>query len=95
MYAIRSYYAVFGIFAGLVLFLGADFIGTTLLGDERTVKSLPILAISLPFYSRITSYNVCYTKLLRGFINISGESLLLIYFISFLARFLFGRNNFV
>ncbi len=45
------YSAVFGIFAGLVLFLGADFIGTTLLGDERTVKSLPILAISLPFYS--------------------------------------------
>ncbi len=54
IYAMRNcfiYSTLFGVLTGLVLFFGADFIGTVLLGDERTVKCLPILALSLPFYS--------------------------------------------
>lgn len=46
-----TYAITFGISAGIVLYFGADFIGKTLLGDARTVNSLHILAISLPFYS--------------------------------------------
>ncbi|MCQ2423454.1 MAG: oligosaccharide flippase family protein [Clostridia bacterium] len=41
------YSAFFGTLAGTLLFFSARFVGTTLLGDARTVPSLRVLAVSL------------------------------------------------
>ncbi len=41
------YALVFSLVGGVVLFFGAPFVGTTLLGDARTVLSVRILAITL------------------------------------------------
>ncbi len=45
------YALVFGMAASLMLYFGAEFIGTVLIGDVRTVLSLKILSLSLPFLS--------------------------------------------
>ena len=45
------YSIVFGISALFILFFGADFIGCEWLGDQRTVSSIRLLALSLPFIS--------------------------------------------
>lgn len=42
------YCLFFGIVGGAVLFFGADYIGGILLGDERTVRCLRLLAFTLP-----------------------------------------------
>ena len=81
MYAIRSYYAVSGITAELIekklllekqpgvsvggrrpvlLTLNPD--GAYTIGVFLSVRRINVVIIN-----RITSYNVCYTKLLRGF----------------------------
>ena len=41
------YATVFGALASVILFFGADFLGTRVLSDERTVISLKVLAFSL------------------------------------------------
>ncbi|MBE6532359.1 MAG: hypothetical protein E7676_02480 [Ruminococcaceae bacterium] len=41
------YAAVFGTLASVILFFGADFLGTRVLSDERTVTSLKVLSFSL------------------------------------------------
>ncbi|MBP3402003.1 MAG: oligosaccharide flippase family protein [Clostridia bacterium] len=41
------YSSLFGVLATLFLFFGADFLGTRVLSDERTVTSLKVLAFSL------------------------------------------------
>lgn len=45
------YGAAFGIAAFLILFNNAEFIGTRFLHDKRTVLSLKILSVSMPFIS--------------------------------------------
>lgn len=45
------YAALCGTFASLMLYFGADFIGTEIIKDGRTVLSLRILSLSLPFLS--------------------------------------------
>lgn len=45
------YALFFGLFASAALYFSADFIGTKLIKDGRTVLSLHLLAISLPFLS--------------------------------------------
>lgn len=41
----------FGLAASFMLYFGAEFVGTRLIGDSRTVLSLRLLSISLPFLS--------------------------------------------
>lgn len=63
-------YAIgFGTFAGIVLFFGADFIGTKLLGDARTVKSLVILSVSLPFYSAQCAFYGYFTAVRKVYLS--------------------------
>lgn len=46
---------LFGLLAGGILFIAADFIGTTLLGDARTILSLKALSPGLPFMAVTTA----------------------------------------
>lgn len=41
------YAVIFGSVAGISLYIGAEYIGTSLLSDERTVKSIKLISISL------------------------------------------------
>ncbi len=65
-------------FAALVLFLGADFIGTSILGDPRTVSSLQILAFSLPPIALSSSLSGYFTALRKvhknALIQIFGQA---------------------
>ena len=47
LYVALGYALLFGGVASMTVFMGADFIGTSLLGDVRTVKSIRILALSM------------------------------------------------
>ena len=63
-------YAIsFGVFASFILLIGGNFIGTHLLRDARTVKSLHILAISLPFYSAQCALYGYFTAVRRVFLS--------------------------
>lgn len=64
-----TYAIVFGSVAGFVLFVGGDFIGTHLLKDPRTIKSLHILAISLPFYSAQCALYGYFTAVRKVFLS--------------------------
>lgn len=73
------YSAVFGGLAGAVLFFGADYIGTSLLGDERTVASLRIFAVTLPcsaLASALAGYfNACRRVSKNAVTQVSGQAL--------------------
>ena len=51
------YALFFGTLALCVMFFGAEFIGTRLLCDARTVKSIRVFAVSLPFIALSSTFN--------------------------------------
>lgn len=63
------YALFFGCVAFLVLFFGAFFIGNTLLGDVRTVKSIRVFAISLPFIALSSCFNGYFCAVRRTWKN--------------------------
>ncbi len=71
------YSAAFGGLAGAVLFFGADYIGTSLLGDERTVESLRIFAATLPcsaLASALSGYfNACRRVSKNAVAQVTGQ----------------------
>ena len=59
----------FGSIAGACLFFGAEWIGTVWIGDERTVLSLRILSLSLPFLaciSAMSGYFVAVSRVIKS-----------------------------
>lgn len=59
-------YAVcFGTAASLLLLFGADFIGSRLIGDERTILSLRFLSLNLPFLSLGAVFSGYFTAVRR------------------------------
>ena len=64
-----TYAIVFGSFASFILLIGGNFIGTHLLKDTRTIQSLHILAISLPFYSAQCALYGYFTAVRRVFLS--------------------------
>ena len=63
------YSLIFSITACLVLYLGADYVGKTVLGDARTVRSVRILAFSLPFISLSSVFSGYFTAVRRVYKN--------------------------
>ncbi len=86
---VSSVYAlIFGLFAFLLIFFGADFISNTLLNDARARRPLIILAVSLPcvsvssalsgyFYSVGRVYKSALVQLLEQFLKVLGAFFLL------------------
>ncbi len=66
-----AYCLFFGSLSSLMLFFGAPYIGSRLLGDMRTVKSLKILSISLIPISLCSSLNGYFTAVRRVYKNAS------------------------
>lgn len=64
-----AYAAFFGTLAFSVLFFGAELIGTTLLGDVRTVKSIRVFAVSLPFIALSSCFNGYFCAVRRTWKN--------------------------
>ncbi len=63
------YCLVFSLASGGVLFLFSAEIGNNILKDERTILSLKILAISLPFISLTSAFNGYFTAVRRVYKN--------------------------
>lgn len=61
--SIGVYSLIFGVSSGLVLYFSSGFISERLLGDIRTVKSLKILAFSLPAISLSSAFSGFFTGL--------------------------------
>ncbi len=79
----------------IILFLGADFIGKTILGDIRTVPSLKILPLALPFIgttSCLRGYFIARRKISPNAFSQIFEQVLRIIIISLLFG-KFGQNN--
>ncbi|MEE0967961.1 MAG: oligosaccharide flippase family protein [Clostridia bacterium] len=77
------YCMICSIFAGGVLFVFAPAIGNIILRDTRTILSLRILALSLPFISLTSAYNGYFTAVRRVYKNTIysvSEQLIKIYF---------------
>ena len=55
----------FGSLASFILFFGSNFIGNSLLGDERTILALKILSISLPFVGMSAAISGYFTAVRR------------------------------
>ena len=64
-----GYAAAFSAAASLLLFFGADFIGTVLLADERTVRSLRFLSLTLIPISLSNVCNGYFTAVRRSWKN--------------------------
>ncbi len=60
-----AYGLLFGTSAAFLLFFGADFIGADLLRDARSVKSLKVLAVSLPFIAMSSAMSGYFTAVRR------------------------------
>lgn len=60
-----AYSAICGICAGILLFFGAPMIGKSWLGDERTVLSLRVLALTLPAVSLSSALGGYFTAVRR------------------------------
>ena len=63
------YSLFFSLSASLIVSTGADFIGRKILEDIRTVKSIKILAISLPFISLSSVFNGYFSAVRRVYKN--------------------------
>jgi stage V sporulation protein B len=61
----RVYAASFGTAAAMILFLGADAIGTTLVGNAGTVLPLRLLAFSMPLISTASVLGGYFTAVCR------------------------------
>ncbi|MBQ5808312.1 MAG: oligosaccharide flippase family protein [Clostridia bacterium] len=64
-----AYAAFFGSLAFFVLFLGAETIGRDLLADTRTIKSIRIFAVSLPFIALSSCFNGYFCAVRRTWKN--------------------------
>lgn len=64
-----AYAAFFGTLAFALLFFGADFIGANLLSDVRTVKSIRVFAVSLPFIALSSCFNGYFCAVRRTWKN--------------------------
>lgn len=64
-----EYSMFFSIVSGVVLFVFAEYIGSSILKDTRTVFSLRILAVALPFISLTSAFNGYFTAVRRVFKN--------------------------
>jgi len=70
---------LFGSVAGTALFFGAEWIGTVWIGDSRTVLSLRILSISLPFVActaALSGYFVAVSRVIKSASVLVGEHVL-------------------
>ena len=63
------YALFFGILALCVMFFGAEFIGTRLLCDVRTVRSIRVFAVSLPFIALSSTFNGYFCAVRRTWKN--------------------------
>ena len=89
------YCLFFSSIATAVLFSGARFIGTRLLGDSRTVLSLKILAITLIPISLSSAFNGYFTAVRRVYKNAAiqvCEQAIKIFSVSFLLTLLLPRG---
>lgn len=59
------YSLFFSLTATILLFGGADYIGKNILGDDRTVKAVRILSMSLPFISLSSVFNGYFSAVRR------------------------------
>lgn len=59
----------FSLSAMVFVYNGADFIGNNILGDIRTIKSIKILAASLPFISLSSVFNGYFSAVRRAYKN--------------------------
>jgi len=60
-----GYALIFGTAAAVLLFICADFIGNVWIGDNRTILSLRLLALSLPFLSMSSVISGYFTAVCR------------------------------
>ena len=60
-----AYSAVFGTAAAVMLFFGAEYIGTRLIGDGRTILSLRFLSLNLPFFAMGAVFSGYFTAVCR------------------------------
>ncbi len=63
------YSLFFSVIAFLLLYLCADFIGKSFLGDYRTIKSIRVLSASLPFISLSSVFNGYFSAVRRAYKN--------------------------
>ncbi len=64
-----AYCLFFSLFSAFALFLLSDFIGNSVLHDQRTIRPLKILAFSLPFISLTSAYNGYFSAVRRVYKN--------------------------
>ncbi|MBE6589371.1 MAG: hypothetical protein E7643_04260 [Ruminococcaceae bacterium] len=64
-----AYALLFGLLSSVLLFGGADFIGSVWLKDERTISSLRLLAITLPLISLSSAWSGYFTAVRRAYKN--------------------------
>jgi len=87
------YSACFGSAAWCALWFGADFIGTTIIGDDRTVLSLRLLSLSLPAFSLsavLTGYFTAVSRIIKSASVQIAEQFIRIAFV--VAAFTLGAN---
>jgi len=82
----------FGMLASTLLFFGADFIGRVWIGDVRTVLSLRLLALSLPFVAVFASLNGYFIAVSRVIKSASVSVIEQILRLSFVALLFFLRS---
>ncbi len=89
------YSAAFGIASSAVLFFAADFIGTRLLADSRTVKPIMIMAVSMPFISvssALNGYFQAVRRVYKNAISQISEQFVKIACVSFLLSLMLPRG---
>ncbi len=65
------YSLAFSLTAFLFLYLGASFLGDTVLGDQRTITSIKILSLSLPFISLSSVFSGYFSAARKAYKNAS------------------------
>lgn len=73
MHRCLAYSALFGTATGIALFRCADYVGLIWLGDARTVLSLRLLAVSLPFIGMSAAMGGYFTAVRRVFKSASAQ----------------------
>ncbi|RPF48099.1 stage V sporulation protein B [Hydrogenoanaerobacterium saccharovorans] len=73
MHRCLAYSIIFGTATAIVLFANAETVGTTWLSDERTIPSLKLLAVSLPFISMSSAISGYFTAVRRVYKSASAQ----------------------
>ncbi len=90
-----KYSLFFGIFTFVMLFFNAEMVGVVILKDLRTVKSIKILAISMPFIalsSVLNGYFTAKSRVIKTVFALSSELFIKITTTSFLLH-IFGYKS--